>query len=161
MNIIDELKQISKSKEIVNNILDSDNKQIYKDNISECKSVDEISNKWNMNNKIMDLFETNIKSDVKLKSKYAIILIIILIIQIILLNIWFCLSGLNIIMISESSFNLYIAGGMAEVFVLVGVIVKYLFKDNLKDSLNIILEGNKDIKMRNIKKIWKDVNNRS
>ena len=47
---------------------------------------------------------------------------------------------------SDSTFNIFITGGIAEVFVLVRVIVKYLFKDNLTNALNIILENNNQVK---------------
>ena len=95
-----------------------------------------------MNNKIVDLFTENISKDQELKSTYAVILIGILAVQLIALLIIFILKGCNVLNYSDSTFNIFISGGIAEVFVLVRVIVKYLFKDNLTNSLNIILKNN-------------------
>lgn len=112
----------------------------------ETKAIDEISKKWNMNDRIIELFAENITKDQGLKEKYAIILILILAIQLIALIVIFILKGCNILNYSDSTFNIFISGGIAEVFVLVRVIVKYLFKDNLTNSLNIILENNNKTK---------------
>lgn len=106
------------------------------------KPIDELSKKWNMNDRIIELFAKNMSKDQILKERYAIILIIILGIQLIALVTIFILKGCNVLKYSDSSFNLFISGGIAEVFILVRVIVKYLFKDNLTDSLNIILKMN-------------------
>lgn len=110
--------------------------------------VNEISKKWNMNDRILELFANNIEKDQKLKEKYAIILIVILAIQLVALIVIFILKGCGILNYSDSTFNLFITGGIAEVFVLVRVIVKYLFKDNLTSALNIILENNNQIKYK-------------
>lgn len=58
----------------------------------------------------------------------------------------FILKGCGVLSYSDSTFNIFISGGIAEVFVLVRVIVKYLFKDNLTNALNTILENNKKIR---------------
>lgn len=118
------------------------------------KPIDELSKKWDMNDKIIELFAENMSKDQKLKERYAIILIIILAIQLIALIVIFILKGCNILNYSDSTFNIFISGGIAEVFILVRVIVKYLFKDNLTNSLNIILENNNRIKY------WKNKNNK-
>ena len=81
-----------------------------------------------------------------MRQKYAVILIVILSIELSALILIFILKGLNILNYSDSSFNLFITGGIAEIFVLVRVIVKYLFKDNLTNALNIILRNNNPIK---------------
>ena len=104
--------------------------------------LSELDNKWNMNNKILELFSTNIEKDQNLKEKYAIALIIILGIQLVALIAIFVLKGCNVLNYSDSTFNIFITGGIAEVFILVRVIVKYLFTDNLTDALKIILESN-------------------
>lgn len=106
------------------------------------KPIDEVSKKWNMNDKILELFAENIVEDQKLKNTYAVILIIILAIQLIALLTIFILRGLRILEYSDSTFNIFVTGGIAEVFILIRVIVNYLFKDNLSNSLNIILENN-------------------
>lgn len=128
------------------------------DEPNDNKPVDELSKKWSMNERILNLFSDNIERDQSLKEKYAIILIIILAIQLVALITIFILKGCNVLVYSDSTFNLFITGGIAEVFVLVRVIVKYLFKDNLTNALNIILENNNksnfkhNQKKRNIKK---------
>ncbi len=104
--------------------------------------VDEVEQKWLMNRKIIDLFVTNIENDQNLRNRYAIILIIILGIMLLSLLVIFVLVGRGVLTYSETTFNIFITGGIAEVFVLVRVIVKYLFKDNLTNALNTILRTN-------------------
>lgn len=123
--------------------------EVRDDGEEESKVVDEVSKKWNMNDKILSLFATNIEKDQELKEKYAIILIVILAIQLIALIVIFVLKGCKVLEYSDTTFNIFITGGIAEVFVLVRVIVKYLFKDNLTNALNIILENNNQIKANN------------
>ncbi len=110
--------------------------------LNKTQHLSEFDNKWNMNNKILDLFADNIKKDQDLKEKYAIILIVILVIQLVALIVIFILKGCNVLNYSDATFNIFIAGGIAEVFVLVKIIVEYLFKDSLTNALNIILENN-------------------
>ena len=110
--------------------------------------VNEVSKKWNMNDKIIELYGKNIEKDQKLKGKYAVILVSILGIQLLMLNIIFILVGCGILTYSETTFNIFITGGIAEIFVLVRIIVKYLFKDNLSNALNIILENNNKAKYK-------------
>lgn len=95
-----------------------------------------------MNDKIINLFAENITKDQALRKNYAMALIIILIIMLLALLIVFILRGCNVLQYSDTTFNIFITGGIAEVFFLVRVIVKYLFKDNLTNALNIILETN-------------------
>lgn len=118
---------------------------------SKPKTIDEASKKWDMNDKIVTLFKDNIEKDNKLKGKYAIILIFILVLQLTALNVWFFLKGRGYLNFSDSTFNIFVTGGIAEVFILVRVIVKYLFKDNLSDALNIILENANKYKRYNKK----------
>lgn len=110
------------------------------------QNVDEVANKWVLNNKIMELFADKIKDDGELKGKYALALIIILIIQLLLLNIWFVLKGAGVLTFSDSTFNIFITGGLAEIFVLIRFIVKYLFNDNLTELLKLV------IRMSNLEK---------
>lgn len=109
---------------------------------NKSKTIDEVTKKWNMNDKIVELFKEKIEGDNKLKGRYAKILIWILIVQLFILNIFFFLKGIGILNYTDSTFNIFITGGIAEIFILVKIIVKYLFNDNLYDSLNIILEKN-------------------
>ena len=132
-------------------ILDSfEKKQEEKE--SKPQRLSEFDNKWNMNNKIISLFETNIEKDQKLRFVYAIILVSILGIELLALITIFILVGCEVLKYSDIAFNLFITGGIAEVFVLVRVIVKYLFKDNLTNALNIILENNNKSRYKNNKK---------
>lgn len=106
---------------------------------------------WNMNNKIVGLFEKNIEKDQKMRNIYAIILLGILIAELIALVVIFILIGCDVLHYSELAMDLFITGGIAEVFVLVKVIVQYLFKDNLTNALNIILRNNNQVKYKNKK----------
>lgn len=133
--------------EIIMEMFNSHNKVLEADDKEE-KPIDEVSKKWSMNDRILELFANNIEKDQNLKEKYAIILIIILAIQLIALITIFALKGCGVLSYSDSTFNLFITGGIAEVFVLVRVIVKYLFKDNLTNALNIILENNNQVKYK-------------
>lgn len=136
------------TKESIKKILDLKNNvtKINENNTEKIIPINEINKKWDMNDRIIDLFIKNIGTDQDLRKKYAVILIVILSIELIALIFIFVLKGLNILNYSDSTFNLFITGGIAEVFLLVKVIVKYLFKDNLTNALNIILENNNPIK---------------
>lgn len=104
------------------------------------QTLDQITeNRLRINNKIIDLFSNKVKKEIELKDTYAVYLIWILIGQLILLNLWFVLKGRGIIMFADSTFNIFITAGIAEVFVLVRVIVKYLFSDNIADLLKLII----------------------
>ena len=113
---------------------------------NKARPLSEFENKWNMNNKIIELFASNIQKDQKLRGRYAIILIAILTVQLLALIIIFVLKGCNVLDYSDSTFNLFITGGIAEVFTLIMVIVKYLFNDNLTEALKIILTNNNQVK---------------
>ena len=133
-------------KQEVLNVFNSKNK-IKNVKVEEPNTpIDEAKKKWNMNEKILSLFAENIQRDQQLKEKYAIILIKMLKIQLYALLLIFVLKGFGVISYSDSTFNIFITGGIAEIFILVRVIVKYLFKDNLTNALNIILENNNQIK---------------
>ena len=122
--------------------------------VDEIKPVDEIQKKWDMNDKILNLFGKNIVQDQKLRRNYAIILILMLGIELLTLIVLFILGGCGVLHYSETTFNIFISGGIAEVFVLVRVIVKYLFKDNLTDALKIILtQNNNEIKAEKSNKL--------
>ena len=132
--------------EIIMKMFKPSNEIVDNTNLEETKPIDEVSKKWNMNDRILELFADNIERDQNLKEKYAIILIIMLAIQLVALITIFVLKGCSVLVYSDSTFNLFITGGIAEIFVLVRVIAKYLFKDNLTNALNIILENNNSIK---------------
>lgn len=131
--------------EIVMKMFNSRN-EVLDNGKEETKTIDEVSKKWNMNDKILNLFTNNIEKDQKLRQTYAKILIGILIVELLALITIFVLVGCEVLYYPDTTFNLFITGGIAEVFVLVRVIVKYLFKDNLTNALNIILENNNQVK---------------
>ena len=108
--------------------------------------IDEIAKKWSMNDKIVDLFANNMEKDQRLRETYAVILIKLLAVMLVTLIAIFVLAGCGLLNYSETSFNIFITGGIAEVFILVRVIVNYLFKDNLTKALTIILENNNQLK---------------
>ena len=141
-------KNTENAKENIKKIFDSKDKvsKLNENTNENVRPINEINKKWDMNDKIVDLFTDNIYKDQKLRQKYAVILIRILSFELIALILIFVLKGLGILNYSDSTFNLFITGGIAEVFVLVRVIVKYLFKDNLTNALNIILENNNPIR---------------
>lgn len=105
-------------------------------------TIDEVNKKWNTNDRITNLFADKIEKDTKLKGRYAVILIGILIFQLIILNIIFILKGAGVLKFADSTFNIFITGGIAEIFVLVKTIVKSLFNDDLTELLKIILKAN-------------------
>lgn len=106
------------------------------------KPIDEATKKWNTNDRITNLFANKIEKDTELKGTYAKILIGILIFQLVVLNILFILKGCGVLKFSDTTFNIFITGGIAEIFVLVRTIVKYLFSDDLTELLKIILKAN-------------------
>lgn len=137
-NTKEDIKKIFDSKDKVSELNENTNENI--------RPINEINKKWDMNDKIVDLFTDNIYKDQKLRQKYAVILIIILSFELLALTAIFIFKGIGILNYSDSSFNLFITGGIVEIYILVRVIVKYLFKDNLTNALNIILENNNPIK---------------
>lgn len=140
-------------------------KSEIKENTKETMNVpiDEVQKKWLMNDKIVDLFAQNIEKDQKLREKYAIILVTMLGITLIALITIFILVGCGILNYSDTTFNIFVTGGIAEIFALVSVIVKYLFKDNLTQALTIILENNNQQKntYKSQQRYKKDVNKSS
>lgn len=116
--------------------------QIHEETETDIKIVDEFTKKWDLNDKIIALFANKREDDEKLKRHYAVWLIIILVVQLICLNTWFVLKGCGVFSIDDTTFNIFITGGILEVFVLVKIIVTYLFKDDLSDLLKILVETN-------------------
>ena len=135
-----EAEEILRINKLLSGLNDGD--KMTKSVEAKPQNVDEVANKWKINNKIMDLFSEKIANDTKLKGRYATALIIILAIQLVLLNTWFVMKGLQKLSIADSTFNIFISGGIAEVFLLVRIIVKYLFSDNLSDLLKMVIRVN-------------------
>lgn len=115
-----------------------------KDVLDTPTSIDEKVEKWGMYGKIINLCEDDSKDNRKLKSKYGIILLCVLIAQLIIINIFFYLKGIEYLKCSDLVFNYFITGTFIEIISLVIVIVKFLFNDNLGDALKIILSNSKN-----------------
>ncbi len=124
----------------------NDKEEIHEDTKNKNKPINELNRKWDMNDKIVNLFTDNISTDRTIRNTYAIILLIILGIQLVALTVIFILTGANVLHYSDATLNIYVTAGIAEVFVLIRVIVKYLFKDNISGLLNTIIENNNPIK---------------
>lgn len=117
----------------------------------ECKSTKDIELS------LCNQYISGIKSDNKLKVKYATILIIILCAQLIIINGIFIFVGLGILNYTQFTINLYVSACVLEVTALVTIIVKYLFssknsrvddmvrdyikKDELKNYYDFIPKG--------------------
>lgn len=123
------------------------------ENIKEVKETNEnemdiaafvTKNKWQVYKEIANIFTQRSKNDNQLKEKYAEKLIKILVSQLVGMNIIFILRGINVLTFSDTTFNIFIAATIAEVFSLVTIIVKYLFTDNLTKLLSNILTEVKD-----------------
>lgn len=106
------------------------------------KPLDEVATRLEMDHEAINTFIDNIESDTKLKRSYAYWLLGLLFIQLIAVNAIFILRGLKILNYSDVSFNIFISGALVEVIALVAIVVKYLFKDNITEALNNILEKN-------------------
>lgn len=135
-----------KNEEILNLFNSKDKEEVHEDTKSKQKPINEINRKWDMNDKIVNLFAETIEDDKKIRNTYAIILLIILAIQLIALSVIFILTGANVLYYSDTTLNIYVTAGIAEVFVLTRVIVKYLFTDNISGALNTIIENNNPIR---------------
>ena len=69
-NAKEDIKKIFDSKDKVSELNENTNENI--------RPINEINKKWDMNDKIVDLFTDNIYKDQILRQRYAVILIIIL-----------------------------------------------------------------------------------
>ena len=128
---------------------------------TDSKSIDEVTEKWNMNRRILRIYEKGMEEDQDLRKTYAKILIGILIFTLIVLIVVFILRGADVLKYSDTTFNIFVTGGIAEVFLLIKTIVKYLFKDNLTQPLNIILENNNKVRQKSNKMLFKNNANKN
>lgn len=104
-------------------------------------------NKWHVYKEIAKIFTERSKNDNSLKERYSIILVGILVLQLVVMNIVFILRGADVLVFSDTTFNMFITSTIAEVFALITVIVKYLFTDNLTKLLsNILTDVKEEIK---------------
>lgn len=108
-------------------------------------------NKWQVYKDLVNIFKDRTNNDNNLKKTYSKILIGILISQLIIMNVIFILKGAGVLEFADTTFNLFIAATIAEVFTLVTIIVKYLFTDKLTDLLSGILSDDKKDNNKNEK----------
>lgn len=112
----------------------------------QSKSLDEARTRVELDSKAINTFCDVIDKDTKLKKIYAIVLLVMLGLQLIATNVIIIFFGAGILYFSDKVFNLYISGSLIEIIGLVLIIVKYLFKDNITNSLKNILINNKSNK---------------
>ena len=143
------------SQQIANKNYDSKLKGIFKNLDSnnvmvgdkfESLPIDETKERLLLDSDVIHAFTDVIEKDQDLKSKYAKWLIIIFAIQLVAFNLIFILVGLRVLKFSEITLDLYVGGGIIEVIATIKIIVSYLFKDNITESLKNILEKNKSNK---------------
>lgn len=67
------------------------------------------------------------RSDRGLKKLYACCFIVILVLQLLFMNVIFCLAGAGVLTFDANSLRIFMAGTLAEVFGVVFVITKNLF----------------------------------
>lgn len=109
----------------------------------QAENVDERIERFKLDSEVIHTFTDGIKGDKSLKKGYAITLIVIFIVQLAVFNIVFILCGCGKLSYNTTTLNIYITGGIVEVVALIKIIVSYLFKDNMTESLKSILEKNK------------------
>ena len=123
-----------------------DNNNVMVGDKHESLPIDETKERLLLDSDVIHTFTGVIEKDQDLKSKYAKWLIIIFVIQLVAYNLIFILVGLHVLKFSEVTLDLYIGGGILEVIATIKIIVSYLFKDNITESLKNILEKNKSNK---------------
>lgn len=137
----------------LDNVFDTLNEsEIANDKIEyeQVQSVDKIKHYLKTQGKVTDAFTNNAKTDRSLKKIYGGCLLFLLIIQLIAVNVIFVLGGLNILKYSDTTFNIFITGSLIEIAVIVRIVVKYLFTDNISKTFNNMME--QQIKSDNSKK---------
>lgn len=138
---IEHLVYKNNAKEELKNIFSGTKNEFKEKQIPS--SWDEVYARFKIDQKVVDTFIDNIKTDVTIKKAYAYALLILLGLQLVSVNVIFFLRGFNIIKYSNQTFDIFITGALIEVIALVAIIVRYLFKDNISESLKNILEKNK------------------
>ena len=109
------------------------------DDNSQTKSFDEVKESFELKRKAVDTFSDNITTNIEIKRNYSFILIITLGIQFLALDTIFILVGCNVLQYSKTTLNLFLTIGFLELIGLVTIVVKYVFADNISESLKIIL----------------------
>lgn len=138
---IEDLMYERQRREILKNLFSNNNKEYEERAISQ--SWDETEERFKIDKETIDTFLDNVKVDTFLKKVYAITLLIVLVLQLVSINVVFILTGRGILKYSDTAFNIFISGALIEVIALVMIVVKYLFHDNIGETLKNILEKNK------------------
>lgn len=150
-NLLDIEKEINAFSESLLNLEENSNdtlKKVEETNENETDIATFVAkNKWQVYKEIANIFTERSKNDNELKKKYSKILVAILLTQLLIMNIIFILHGANVLVFSDTTFNIFVTATIAEVFTLVTIIVKYLFTDNLTMLLSNILTEVKEDKM--------------
>lgn len=136
-------KKEEEERDILDDIFSSVKKEDKAKPEEKAENVDERIERFKLDSEVIHTFTDGIKGDRKLKKGYAITLIVIFIIQLLVFNVIFVLCGREILTYNTTTLNIYITGGIIEVVALIKIIVSYLFKDNMTESLKSILEKNK------------------
>ena len=139
-----EKNAISRYNEELKNIFSSlSDQDKARDDIESSKSFDEITERYKLDAEVIHSFTDTVKEDRKLKKGYAISLIIIFIVQLFVFHFIFILNGCGVLKFNDSTLNIYVGGSIIEVIALIKIIVQYLFKDNISQSIDSILDKNK------------------
>lgn len=117
---------------------DVDEEDAIKDDATSM-DYEKIKNNFELQNKVVNSFCDNISSDIKIKKRYSLCLIIVLAIQFFILDYIFLEVGLKKLEFTDFTLNLFISVGFLELVGLITIIVKYLFNDNITESLRIIM----------------------
>lgn len=109
-------------------------------------SLDEVEEYLKAKSQVREAFSNNAKTDRTLKIIYGSCLLGILLLQLIAVNVIFILGGLEILKYSSTTFNVFITGSLIEVAVIVRIVVKYLFTDNISKAFNNMMSRDSHIK---------------
>lgn len=141
--LIEKTKNNCYSKKLENIFLSLQDKDKAKDDMEDSQPFDEVTERYKLDAEVIHSFTDTVKEDRTLKKGYAISLIIIFVVQLFVFHFIFILSGCKILKFNDSTFNIYVGGSIIEVIALIKIIVQYLFKDNISQSIDSILEKNK------------------
>lgn len=147
LNEIEELDNIQQEVDkLLATISEKSVKELKSNDAFQNKDVDSViaDYKWQLYDKIVNVYDKRSEKDNVIKEKYAVWLIRLLGIQLIALNLIFFFQGFKLIELPESTLNIFITASIGEIFLLVNIIVKYLFTDNLTKLLTKILSDGKD-----------------
>lgn len=120
-------------------------------NEEDAQPFDEIQEELKTHKEVRNAFITNARTDTILKRVYGGVLLAMLTIQLIAINVIFILGGCEVLKYSDSTFDIFITGALIEVAIIVKIVVKYLFADNISDVFknsmnhNHSLPNNKNI----------------